>query len=438
MPIDDLLEAQILRYLDRTGSSAESAALERRLATDPAARECFVLVSLMRTQLPRALRPARRRRRTLRLAGAAAVALVLVALGARALLSHAAGRPAAAPTAIPLARAAPHVEAAGVATIAGAGGERTISGSAGLATGETLALAPDAAAVITWTDEATVMRLAGGGRLRWLGESEGKRIELSHGALELTVAGQPAGRPLVIRTANAAVTVVGTRLRIDAGTGATAVAVSEGMVEVERSADHARLRLEAGRRCAVLAAAPLSAEPIPPAADRLASLSRADDRRFALAGGGAHASIATVPGPFAATAAALDVTLPREAAPAVSDWPWAAFSVVLAAPQDWSQARTLAFWFAGGGDGRELRIELEGAHPPGGDAGSNPRYVASFTDSSAQWRRIELPLAGFAPRQDVPVPAAPHWDRREVNAVNLVVAPARAGRWVWADLEIRR
>ncbi len=64
--------------------------------------------------------------------------------------------------------------------------------------------------------------------------------------------------------------------------------------------------------------------------------------------------------------------------------------------------------------------------------------IAPFTDDSAQWRRIELPLAEFAPRRDAPVPADPQWDRRGVHGVDLVVAPARTGTWAWCDIELRR
>lgn len=68
-------------------------------------------------------------------------------------------------------------------------------------------------------------------------DTKGKRLRLDQGDLSAEVSRQPAGRPLVISTAAADVTVIGTTLTV-ASTGAeTRVGVTTGTVRVDRGTD---------------------------------------------------------------------------------------------------------------------------------------------------------------------------------------------------------
>ena len=85
--------------------------------------------------------------------------------------------------------------------------------------------------------DGTRVVLAPGSIASVLATTAGKRLQLDQGDLTAEVSPQPAGRPLVISTAVAEVTVVGTILKV-ASTGAeTRVDVTAGNVRVDRGPD---------------------------------------------------------------------------------------------------------------------------------------------------------------------------------------------------------
>jgi ferric-dicitrate binding protein FerR (iron transport regulator) len=64
-----------------------------------------------------------------------------------------------------------------------------------------------------------------------------KRIDVADGAVEATVAPQPAGRPLILATLHAEARVRGTRLLVASEVSSTRFEVTEGAVEFVRRSD---------------------------------------------------------------------------------------------------------------------------------------------------------------------------------------------------------
>ncbi len=89
---------------------------------------------------------------------------------------------------------------------------------------------------LRFADEETELDLAPGSRLI-LREAPGRReVRLETGAVAATVAKQSAGRALVFVTTQAEAWVVGTRLALKTGSGATRLEVSEGRVRFQARA----------------------------------------------------------------------------------------------------------------------------------------------------------------------------------------------------------
>jgi ferric-dicitrate binding protein FerR (iron transport regulator) len=85
--------------------------------------------------------------------------------------------------------------------------------------------------------DGTVLTLAAGSVATVLDASTGKRLRLEQGDLVADVSPQPSGRPLVISTTAAEVTVVGTTLNVASTGSETRVGVTSGSVRVARGTD---------------------------------------------------------------------------------------------------------------------------------------------------------------------------------------------------------
>jgi len=77
--------------------------------------------------------------------------------------------------------------------------------------------------------------------------SAGKALRLECGSAAVEAAPQPAGRPLVIDTEQARLTVLGTRFRLYAGQGDSRVELEEGKVQFERRSDGTSVEVGAGQ-----------------------------------------------------------------------------------------------------------------------------------------------------------------------------------------------
>ncbi|MDE0781453.1 MAG: FecR family protein, partial [Alphaproteobacteria bacterium] len=78
-----------------------------------------------------------------------------------------------------------------------------------------------------------------------------KVLHLKEGRFSATVVPQPAGKPLVIQTPVAELTVVGTQFDVEAGPESTKLYVREGKVQVRRQSDGKTVGVPAGHRVVV-------------------------------------------------------------------------------------------------------------------------------------------------------------------------------------------
>jgi hypothetical protein len=97
-------------------------------------------------------------------------------------------------------------------------------------------------------EDLTTLALAAGARLRLLAPDgrAGKRAELESGSLQAEVVPQPSGRPLMIATPQAEVTVIGTAFTLACGDGRTHLNVDHGRVRMARLSDLATIEVTSG------------------------------------------------------------------------------------------------------------------------------------------------------------------------------------------------
>jgi hypothetical protein len=97
-------------------------------------------------------------------------------------------------------------------------------------------------------DDGTGFWLARDSRLRVLPADAfaGKRATLEHGSLDAEVAAQPPGRPLVILTPQAELTVIGTAFHLASDEQRTRLEVTHGRVRMARRSDHTAIEVSAG------------------------------------------------------------------------------------------------------------------------------------------------------------------------------------------------
>lgn len=141
------------------------------------------------------------------------------------------------------------------ATLATSSGEVTIlrdlesipaeAGTA-LQQGDTLRVEPQARAIVTFDGEATRVELQGGAQVKFTESHKGKRMELSQGALEATVAPQPRNCPLTFLTLHATARVLGTTLVLASEVSSTRLEVGQGSVEFVRRSDGKALLVNKG------------------------------------------------------------------------------------------------------------------------------------------------------------------------------------------------
>ncbi|HXG63439.1 MAG TPA: FecR family protein, partial [Planctomycetota bacterium] len=90
-----------------------------------------------------------------------------------------------------------------------------------------------------------------------------KHVRLEAGHVEADVVKQPAGRPMLLSTAEAEVSVLGTRFTLLAEGGATRVQVEEGAVEFRRVKDGGSIVVRSGFYAVAAPGRPLEAVPVP-------------------------------------------------------------------------------------------------------------------------------------------------------------------------------
>jgi len=109
-------------------------------------------------------------------------------------------------------------------------------------------------------DDGTFLYLTDG-RLDLAHGARGRSLVLAKGTLIADVARQPAGRPLVVDTAHARLTVLGTAFTVEDDADATRLHMEHGRVQLARIADGAAIVVGAGDQVTVAPGRPLVAVP---------------------------------------------------------------------------------------------------------------------------------------------------------------------------------
>lgn len=131
------------------------------------------------------------------------------------------------PFLLPQRQVPPQVSADAGVRIVRAGNEVAANGE--LRANDTLITAANQRAELTWTEEGTRLALDPGTQVQALG-GRGKRFRLDHGAVAVRAAPQPSAAPLMLQTARAQVTVVGTAFSLTADPFTTWLGVEHGAV----------------------------------------------------------------------------------------------------------------------------------------------------------------------------------------------------------------
>lgn len=95
-------------------------------------------------------------------------------------------------------------------------------------------------------------------------ETTAKRVVLAEGNLRADVAKQPPGRPMVLKTGNAEVVVLGTKFDLSGGTQTTYVETAEGAVRLIRASDGRAIEVPAGFEGRAGDDPEMNAQPSPP------------------------------------------------------------------------------------------------------------------------------------------------------------------------------
>jgi ferric-dicitrate binding protein FerR (iron transport regulator) len=112
--------------------------------------------------------------------------------------------------------------------------------------GDVVQTGPNSRATVVFDGEATRAELQSDALAKFTLSRLGKRIELSQGSIEATVAPQPSSRPMLLSTLHAEAKVLGTRLLLASEVSSTRLEVNEGAVQFTRRNDGQSLLVRNG------------------------------------------------------------------------------------------------------------------------------------------------------------------------------------------------
>ena len=127
-------------------------------------------------------------------------------------------------------------------------GSGSLSAESGLRLqqGDYVQTGPHSRATVVFDGEATRAELQSDALAKFTVSWRGKRIELSQGAVEATVAPQPGSRSMTLSTLHAEAKVLGTRLLLASEVSSTRLEVNEGKVQFTRRNDGQSLLVKEG------------------------------------------------------------------------------------------------------------------------------------------------------------------------------------------------
>ncbi len=112
--------------------------------------------------------------------------------------------------------------------------------------GDLVATSTNEGAVIVYEHESTRIQMFPGSVVLCGDAFAGKRFDLRRGAIQARVAAQPAGKPMLVTTAHAQATVVGTEFVVRADERATKLDVFQGKVELACRSNAKKVIVNAG------------------------------------------------------------------------------------------------------------------------------------------------------------------------------------------------
>ncbi len=115
-----------------------------------------------------------------------------------------------------------------------------------LVNGDLISTDNDGRVEIDYAD-GTRVTLESNGRMNVSLSNGAKRVRLLSGEVSASVAKQPAGQAMIIATATAQATIVGTQLRLKDRDGETRLEVTQGLVRLQRSSDGRTVDVAAGQ-----------------------------------------------------------------------------------------------------------------------------------------------------------------------------------------------
>jgi len=304
--------------------------------------------------------------------------------------------------------------ASGRVALERAGERREISADTRLSVGD--ALTAITAATLEFSD-GTRLELSPQARLLVDGIAP-KRFRFERGVLDATVAGQPAGAPLAIRTPQAVAEVLGTTFRLESGT-ASVLDVHSGQVRMSAAAGGGAVVVEAGQRA--IALSETGTPVLEAAAQRVVATAamHADWYPDGAVGSAAQCSFAADHGWRGGEVVRLDHRCSAQA-------PWANLYFDPHACRDWRGFDALALWVRGPGSGATVMVEVVGS---GGQ-----RFIHRFPDDRAGWRRINIPFADLIRRPDWQPEGAPEtaFDPADIRGLNICLWAGDSG-WFEVD-----
>lgn len=240
---DDEFDILALKYIDGTLSPSELARLNEHLRASSSARErltqiatqAVVLADISRMQPRKSARPPEPSPfSSYRSAWfKAAAALLVLTAGIAVFWTGRQGESVVL------------VECVGGANWYGASDEMRSGLIAGMRlTDGTLALDGEASSAQIRFADGTQITLSGGTELTYSSDGQ-KRLHLKSGTITATVAPQPNGKPMRIRTAMAEIEVLGTVLELSAKPDQTLLIVQKGLVRLRRMADGREIQVPA-------------------------------------------------------------------------------------------------------------------------------------------------------------------------------------------------
>ncbi len=294
-----------------------------------------------------------------------------------------------------------------------AGKQREINAGARLSISD--ALTAITAVTIEFTD-GTRLELSPQARLVMDGISP-KQLRFERGIIDATVAKQPAGAPLTIRTPQVVVEVLGTAFRLETG-AASVLTVCSGQVRMSAAAGSGVV-VGAGQRAVALSAT--AAPVLESAVKRIVGTAsmHADWYADGAEGSAAVRSFPADHGWRGGEAVRLEHHC---SAPAH----WANLYFNPHACRDWRGFDALALWCRGPGSGAMVTVEVAST--------GEQRFIFRFPDDRSGWRRIIIPFAEFVRRPEWQPAGAPDTalNLADIRGLNICLGTEESG---WFELD---